>query len=325
METVKISELPAATPLGENDVFPVVQGGVTKKTSVQQVAAATAAQGPQGEPGKSAYQIAVDDGFKGTEEQWLKSLEGAPGKDGANGTDGKDGFSPEVSVEVAEGKLTISVTNEDGTTDTEVDTLTEDEKNKLDGLANIKSIGANLTLNEEGELSANGGSGEGGGGAVLYSGYGENTDGAMTQKAVSDILNSKSSVKIGGWAELTGSASIAIQGTASGAGSTAIGMSAFARAEHGECFGSNTFVMAGANDSVALGYGSAAYEPNEISVGIDGTHGGDAMTRRIHNVAPATSDVDAVNYGQLKEYVETNAPTPEYATTEDINNAWENA
>lgn len=30
-----------------------------------------------GTPGKSAYQIAVDDGFVGTEQEWLKSLEGA--------------------------------------------------------------------------------------------------------------------------------------------------------------------------------------------------------------------------------------------------------
>ena len=41
--------------------------------------------------GKSAYQIAVDNGFIGTEAEWLASLQGADGKDGANGQDGKDG------------------------------------------------------------------------------------------------------------------------------------------------------------------------------------------------------------------------------------------
>lgn len=36
--------------------------------------------------GKSAYQIAVDNGFVGTEKQWLASLKGEPGIDGVDGT-----------------------------------------------------------------------------------------------------------------------------------------------------------------------------------------------------------------------------------------------
>jgi hypothetical protein len=35
-----------------------------------------------GRPGRSAYDIAVAEGFKGTEADWLKSLRGPPGKDG---------------------------------------------------------------------------------------------------------------------------------------------------------------------------------------------------------------------------------------------------
>lgn len=38
--------------------------------------------GKPGDPGKSAYQIAVDHGFVGTEEEWLESLEGDPGPAG---------------------------------------------------------------------------------------------------------------------------------------------------------------------------------------------------------------------------------------------------
>ena len=54
-------------------------------------------RGPKGEAGKdglSAYQIAVENGFKGTIKAWLKSLkgeQGQPGKDGKNGLPGKDG------------------------------------------------------------------------------------------------------------------------------------------------------------------------------------------------------------------------------------------
>ena len=46
--------------------------------------------------GESAYEIAVKNGFTGTEAEWLESLKGADGTDGSdglNGTDGKDGQS----------------------------------------------------------------------------------------------------------------------------------------------------------------------------------------------------------------------------------------
>lgn len=51
--------------------------------------------GTPGEPGKdglSAYQIAVQNGFVGTEQEWLASLKGEPGEPG------EDGFSPTVSL-----------------------------------------------------------------------------------------------------------------------------------------------------------------------------------------------------------------------------------
>ena len=41
--------------------------------------------------GYSAYQVAVANGFNGTEEEWLASLKGAAGPAGDNGKDGKDG------------------------------------------------------------------------------------------------------------------------------------------------------------------------------------------------------------------------------------------
>ena len=37
---------------------------------------------PTGIEGKSAYQIALDNGFEGTKAEWLASLKGEPGKDG---------------------------------------------------------------------------------------------------------------------------------------------------------------------------------------------------------------------------------------------------
>lgn len=51
----------------------------------------------KGDPGKSAYQSAVDCGFEGTEEEWLASLHGADGSDGSDGPDGKSAY--EIAVE----------------------------------------------------------------------------------------------------------------------------------------------------------------------------------------------------------------------------------
>lgn len=44
-----------------------------------------------GGAGESAYEIAVRNGYIGTETEWLASLVGADGTDGANGTNGADG------------------------------------------------------------------------------------------------------------------------------------------------------------------------------------------------------------------------------------------
>ena len=48
----------------------------------------------------NAYDIAVKNGFKGTEQEWLESLKGTDGKDGINGINGKDGKdATEISIE----------------------------------------------------------------------------------------------------------------------------------------------------------------------------------------------------------------------------------
>lgn len=75
--------------------------------------------GPRGEQGYSAYQIAQQKGFTGTEGEWLASLKGDPGAkgeqgpkgdtgaagekgaDGANGTDGKNGANGYSAYELA--------------------------------------------------------------------------------------------------------------------------------------------------------------------------------------------------------------------------------
>jgi autotransporter adhesin len=80
---------------------------------------------------------------------------------------------------------------------------------------------------------------------------------------------------------------------ASGFSSTAVGSTAKALAVNGTALGSNAVVQAGASNSVALGQGSIATEPQTVSVGVPGGE------RRITNVAAGVNPTDAVNVSQL--------------------------
>lgn len=55
----------------------------------------------KGQDGKSAYEIAKEHGFQGSEEEWLESLKGTPGLPGINGQDGKDGKDGKSAYEIA--------------------------------------------------------------------------------------------------------------------------------------------------------------------------------------------------------------------------------
>ena len=53
-----------------------------------------------GTSGKSAYELAVENGFQGSLQEWLDSLAGANGQDGSDGSDGQNGKSAyELAVE----------------------------------------------------------------------------------------------------------------------------------------------------------------------------------------------------------------------------------
>ena len=60
--------------------------------------------GQDGAPGKSAYEIAVANGFSGTEAEWLASLTGKDGEDGARGATGKTGPRGATGAAGAPGK-----------------------------------------------------------------------------------------------------------------------------------------------------------------------------------------------------------------------------
>jgi len=57
----------------------------------------------KGKDGKSAYEIAVEHGFVGTEADWLESLKGVDGKDGCDGRNGVDGLPGKDGKDGADG------------------------------------------------------------------------------------------------------------------------------------------------------------------------------------------------------------------------------
>lgn len=66
------------------------------EVSVSEDGSAAASVGEDLPRGKSAYEIAKENGFDGTEAEWLASLKGATGAPGANGKDGENGKTPYV-------------------------------------------------------------------------------------------------------------------------------------------------------------------------------------------------------------------------------------
>ena len=86
-----------------------------------------------GKDGKSAYQIAIENGFVGTEEEWLESLNGKDGYTPIKGKDyfdGKDGYTPIKDKDYFDGK--------DGYTPQKyVDYYTTEDKSEM--LESVKS------------------------------------------------------------------------------------------------------------------------------------------------------------------------------------------
>lgn len=76
----RITDLPPAQAITGAEVVEAVQNGKNVKFTLEQLFV-----------GKSAYDVAVEAGYAGTEAQWLVSLKGAKGDKGDAGTNGIDG------------------------------------------------------------------------------------------------------------------------------------------------------------------------------------------------------------------------------------------
>lgn len=110
-------------------------------------------KGDAGADGKSAYEVAVANGYSGTQAQWLASLKGAdgvPGKDGSNGKDGQT-WQPYIAddkhwhirlINNVDMPAIVGVITQGNAND-----LTMDDSYRIDGtVANIPSTSGLLTI-----------------------------------------------------------------------------------------------------------------------------------------------------------------------------------
>ena len=90
--------------------------------------------GVRGARGKSIYDIAVDNGFKGTEAEFLASLKGGKGDTGEPGQKGDTGTAPLIAATKENGVTTLTVdgvtvaTISDGVDGKTITSITADEE-----------------------------------------------------------------------------------------------------------------------------------------------------------------------------------------------------
>lgn len=78
---------------------------LAKKYIKASLAGAGALKGDKGDPGKSAYQIAVDNGYSGSEQEWISGLAGTPGETPHIGSNG-NWFIGAIDTNVKAGGVT---------------------------------------------------------------------------------------------------------------------------------------------------------------------------------------------------------------------------
>lgn len=154
----------------------------------------------------------------------------------------------------------------------------------------------------------------GGGGAKLYEEYGENTDGALTQKFVTSklfevkvelgreaVASNNYGIAIGKSAGASGSNAIAIGNSLSAGGRAAISMGTNSSAAGERAVVLGGWAHATKRDSVAVGSLSTTSRNNEVSIGDPSN--ADVPTRFLANVKAGELDTDAVNLKQLNDAV----------------------
>jgi hypothetical protein len=155
----EVLECPDEADIESTDEFTVLEDMIAELKRLTEQGGATDEQianavdnylknNPSAQNGKSAYEIALDNGFEGTETEWLESLRGEKGKQGETGADGKNGIDG-VSITNAEinsdSELVLSFSND--TSSNLGIVVGADGKDGKDGISIVKS-----EINTNGEL-----------------------------------------------------------------------------------------------------------------------------------------------------------------------------
>ena len=90
---VRDTDLPYAHEMTGDELIAIVQDSINKKTSIKDFFLEFLPDNfiDRLVQGESAYEIAVKNGYRGTEAEWLESLKGAAGAQGARGPEGPQG------------------------------------------------------------------------------------------------------------------------------------------------------------------------------------------------------------------------------------------
>lgn len=185
---------------------------------------------------------------------------------------------------------------------------------KLRNMLPIQSIGTGLTLTGT-ELSASGG-----GQSTLYGTTGTNTDGAMTQKATSEMVfrdpGTNRQVQIGDGATATGVSSVAVgpNGPAGTDAPRATQTGAIAIGTYGQATNAYTVAVAGkasAAGAIAIGWGSQATAKGQFDISTQNTgYGyGNSLYRLITGVHDPVNAHDAATKGYIDPTTDSSAPT----------------
>lgn len=265
-------------------------------------------QGPAGPTGASAYQVAVSNGFTGTEADWLASLKGdkgdrgdagPQGPAGANGQDGRDGADGQEGPQGPAGQdgrdgidgqhgqgdgtnpYFVANGNNDGSDDAQAD--------KLGGVA----AGRNASSRGFGDVAvgedANADSGPDGSGAVSIGPRSSATGGGTTAVGDQATAQDRGSAAFGQGATARDTSLAAGMGAAAtGHVSTAVGPNAQASGRAASAFGNNA--QAQQDNATAVGSATVA-QRNGTAVGAGSAAGVNGTALGVNASATHTNSV----------------------------------
>ena len=249
----------------------------SKVTALQTQVNTLPVGGTGGVSGKSAYELAQDSGFVGTQSEWLASLKGDQGSAGAQGSQGVKGDKGDTGVQGLQG-----LKGDQGLSAYQVAVNNGFNGTEAQWLGSFNSSDSNVYVAVESNTAK-----------IATKPQALGTDSIAIGAGA--LASAKQSISIGVGNKVTGQNSGSI-----GDPSVVSGQNSYSYGNNNTISGDNTFVIGNsvntsAKNAVVLGNDSASDRDNTVSIG--------SLTnqRQIVYVAAGTQDTDAVNVAQLKQ------------------------